>query len=352
VITDAQCAPLLIAWYLANKRDLPFRRTDDPYCIWVSEIMAQQTRMTALLPYYERFVKRFPDIDALASAEEGDVLKAWEGLGYYSRARNLHRAARIVKERYGGAFPCDHAKIRELPGIGEYTAGAILSIAFDRPVPAVDGNVLRVFARLDGIEGLITNPENRRRITETVGELLRQGSARVLTQALMELGALVCVPGTPRCEACPVAELCRAYAAGRQNELPVLPVKGKPVVEHRIIAILCCKGCMLVRQRVETMLKHLWEYPGISYDPIKQKPEQALRQWLDDFDVKYNRLTILGSARHVFTHRIWEMTGYKIEAEDTVEIPGCRWVDRETLETLAFPAALKHFHKSSPLVIP
>jgi A/G-specific adenine glycosylase len=294
--------------------------------------------MAMVLPFYERFIRRFPNVSALAAANEGEVLKAWEGFGYYTRARNLHRAAQIVCDQHGGVFPCEYHAVRALPGIGDYTAGAILSIAFGQPVPAVDANVLRVFARLDHIEGIITSPPNKRRVTGAVGELLKKGSPRVLTQAIMELGALVCLSGIPRCDSCPVADMCAARESGCPHTLPQLPARKEKEIIHRIVLVVRCKEHVLVRKRTTGLLKGMWDF--LSDEHMHH--------------VKGYHLTILGESRHVFTHRVWEMSGYQTETDQMVCVPGCVWVDRETFERLPFPAALKQYtkHINSPIVIP
>ena len=214
-------SPALLNWFYANHRILPFRSDPTPYHVWLSEIMLQQTRVSAALPYYERFLAALPDIPALAACEEEKLHKLWEGLGYYSRVRNLQKAAKIVCEQYGGELPADYDALRALPGIGDYTAGAIASISFGLPVPAVDGNVLRVFSRLYNDDGLITDPKVKRAFTARVMEHQPPAAPGDYNQALMELGALVCVPnGAPLCEQCPLAHLCQARAAGTTLSLP------------------------------------------------------------------------------------------------------------------------------------
>ena len=214
-------SPALLDWFYKNRRSLPFREDPTPYHVWLSEVMLQQTRVSAVLPYYYRFLEELPDIPALAACEEEKLHKLWEGLGYYSRVRNLQKAARIVCEQYGGELPADYDAIRALPGIGDYTAGAICSISFGIPVPAVDGNVLRVFSRLYNDPGVITDPAVKKAFTARVMEHQPPAAPGDYNQALMELGALVCVPnGAPLCEQCPLARLCQARAAGTALSLP------------------------------------------------------------------------------------------------------------------------------------
>ena len=204
----------LLAWYRAHRRDLPWRRTRDPYAIWISEAMLQQTRVETVIPYWERFLARFPDVEALATADADDVIACWAGLGYYSRARNLHRAAQIVVERHAGRLPADVELLRELPGVGRYTAGAVASIAFDRPAPIVDGNVARVLARLFGIAADVRSRAVQERLWREAEELARGEDPGALNQALMELGAMVCTPRAPRCADCPWSRRCAAFAHG------------------------------------------------------------------------------------------------------------------------------------------
>ncbi|MBX9599523.1 MAG: A/G-specific adenine glycosylase [Bryobacteraceae bacterium] len=249
----------LLSWYDAHARDLPWRRTRDPYRIWLSEIMLQQTRVAAVIPYYERFLERFPTVPALASAPEQEVLAAWAGLGYYSRARNLQKAARQV----GNVFPSDYAAIRALPGIGEYTAAAIASIAFDLPHAVLDGNVMRVLARVNNDPGDLASPAARRRLQQSADALLDRRNPGRFNQALMELGATVCLPRDPRCLVCPVAAHCAARREGRQNELPVKLRKARAVEEMRTLWIVRNRGRFLLRQ-VDAGSKRLagfWELP-------------------------------------------------------------------------------------------
>jgi A/G-specific adenine glycosylase len=243
-------SPALLDWFYKNHRILPFRTDPSPYHVWLSEIMLQQTRVSAALPYYERFLAALPDIPALAACEEEKLHKLWEGLGYYSRVRNLQKAARIVCEQYGGQLPADYDALRALPGIGEYTAGAIASISFGLPVPAVDGNVLRVFARLYNDPRLVTDPQVKREFTARVMEHQPPAKAGDYNQALMELGALVCLPnGAPLCEQCPLGTLCRARAAGTALSLPQkTPPKARRITPVTV-ALVLNEGRVLLQQR-------------------------------------------------------------------------------------------------------
>ena len=247
-------APLL-QWFNANKRLLPFRQEPSAYHIWVSEIMLQQTRVAAAIPYYERFIAALPDPAALAACEPDALRKLWQGLGYYNRVSNMQKAARIVCEQYGGDLPADYEALRSLPGIGDYTAGAVASIAFGIPVPAVDGNVLRVFARLYNDDADVMTPAAKKAFTVRVVDQMPKATPGPYNEALMELGALVCVPGAPRCEVCPLAQLCQGYAAGRAAELPVKPApKAKGRVPVTVALIESERGVLLQRRPARGLL--------------------------------------------------------------------------------------------------
>ena len=258
----------LLAWYSRVKRDLPWRRTRDPYAIWISEIMLQQTRVAAALPFYECFMRRFPTVQTLADASEPEVLAQWAGLGYYSRARNLHKTARAVVAA-GGQFPANLEALLALAGIGAYTAAAIASIAYDLPHAAVDGNLLRVLARLDNDPSDIANPRTRSRFTERAQALLDPKRPGEFNQAMMELGATVCLPKSPRCEGCPVVSHCAAHAAGRQSELPV-KLRRQAKVEIEIVALLIVRnGRILLTERAADagQMAGFWELPDTSALP-------------------------------------------------------------------------------------
>lgn len=253
----------LLAWYRAQRRDLPWRRTRDPWAIWVSETMLQQTRVETVIPYWERFLARFPSPAALADAPLDDVLGLWAGLGYYGRARNLKRAAEQVVERFAGRVPDDPEALATLPGVGRYTAGAIASIAYDRPAPIVDGNVARVLARLLGIREEIERPAVRERLWQEAAALAGGEAPGDLNQALMELGALVCVPRAPRCDACPVADACDARAAGDADALPRRAPRRAPKTVHAVAALVRRRGrALAVRRPARGLLGGLWELPG------------------------------------------------------------------------------------------
>ena len=252
---------LLLPWYDRFHRELPWRGVQDPYAIWVSETMLQQTRVETVRSYFPRFMARFPSLAALAQAPLEDVLKCWEGLGYYRRAQNLHRGAQQVMDAYGGRLPADPAALRRITGIGPYTAGAIASIAFGIPCPAVDGNVIRVVSRVAGIREDVAVPSVARQITATAASWIPAQRAGDFNQALMDLGASHCCPGTPDCARCPLASLCNAYATGDAEELPHKSRSTPPRLLPYDVVLLRQENRMLLRQRTENLLQGLWVFP-------------------------------------------------------------------------------------------
>ena len=303
--------PMLV-WYNENARDLPWRRTKDPYLIWVSEIMLQQTRVEAVLGYYERFTSALPTVTDLALCPEDRLLKLWEGLGYYSRARNMQKAARIVCESYAGQMPASAAALMKLPGIGEYTAGAISSIAFGQAEPAVDGNVLRVIARLEAISDNILNESVKKKIREELRGLYdaNDGTFGLLNQAFMDLGAGVCLAGSaPKCDICPISSYCRCFELGLQSELPVRVKKQKRRIEKRTVLLLHRDETYAIRKRPDSgLLSGLYEFPNetgeLSSDDALAKAESLGLMPL--------RIKKLSAAKHIFSHVEWHMTGYEI----------------------------------------
>ena len=271
----------LLGWYDKNARKLPWRDNPTPYRVWVSEIMLQQTRVETVKPYFERFVREVPDVTALAAVPEDRLLKLWEGLGYYSRARNLQKAAKMVLEEYGGTLPAEPKELRKLPGVGEYTAGAISSIAYGRPEPAVDGNVLRVLARLKADGRDVRNPAVKRGEAEELRKIYPQERCGAFTQALMELGATVCLPnGAPLCGSCPLAGLCEGLRTGRAASLPVLLPKPPRRIEERTVFLLLCGGKAALQKRPETgLLAGMWEFPCAPEKLSAQKARETLATW-------------------------------------------------------------------------
>ncbi len=330
---------LLLAWYDDHARTLPWRGVRDPYHTWVSETMLQQTRVETVLGYYERFLTRFPTIADLAAAPEDDVLKMWEGLGYYSRARNLHKGAKQVVADFGGIIPADAEMLRKISGIGPYTAGAIASIAFDRPVPAVDGNVIRVVSRLRGIRENVGIPSVRRALEGEAAALVPAERPGDFNQALMDLGATVCTPGTPSCDRCPLRECCEAFADGDAEDLPVLPRKNPPRVIDYALCLIFSGGRVLMRQRTEAMLRGLWVFPMIEGKPaLRQLPSEVKK--LTRLPVSSIRSA--GEAKHVFTHQVWQMQLFTMDAPSDAAAPaGYSFISVDGLSSLAIPTAVK-----------
>lgn len=336
----AQIGEALLNWFAIHQRDLPWRRSRDAYRIWVSEVMLQQTRVEAVRPYYERWFEQFPTLSALAAAHQEQVLKAWEGLGYYSRARNLHSAAQDVVARYGGEVPDDPEAVAGLKGVGPYTAGAVLSIAFNRPVPAVDGNVMRVFSRLFLIDDDIMQPATRQGMEQLALSLIPAGQAGNFNQALMELGALVCSPTSPKCLACPVAEYCRALAEGRQESLPVKAKAKAPRPVDMVAGVIFHEGrVLLVRRPPDGLLGGLWEFPG-----GEGAGGQALHRLLADrFGLHIEMDAHLTDVRHVFTHLVWDLKAYTAGVAPGSPVPaesdGLRWVLPAEISRFPLPVA-------------
>ena len=304
----------LLPWFERNARKLPWRATKDPYRIWVSEIMLQQTRVEAVIRYYHRFLDRLPDVAALAACPETELLKLWEGLGYYSRARNMQKAAREIVTAYGGEFPRTFKEIRALPGIGEYTAGAIASFAFDLPVPAVDGNVMRVAARLAACREDILSPATHRAVTAAVAAAQPKKRAGDFNQAAIELGALICLPNAaPKCGECPLAAVCEARARGIESELPVRKKAAPRKVEERTVLILR-EGdrVALCRRPSAGLLAGLFEPPCVPGRLRLDEVAALLRGW----GIAPLHLTPLESSAHLFTHIEWRMVGYEVILPD------------------------------------
>ena len=325
----------LLKWYDENKRTLPWRGAKDAYAVLVSEIMLQQTRAAAVIPYYGRFMEALPTVEALAACSEERLLKLWEGLGYYSRARNLHKAAKEVVSSYSGVFPADYDALRALPGVGDYTAAAVASIAFDLPAPAMDGNLTRVLSRFHGIREDVGIPSVKRRLLDLAREDMPSVRCGDFNQALMDLGAMVCVPGTPDCEACPLRPLCNAYQAGDAEDLPV-KTAAKPPKEIPLAAVIVtCRGRVWMRERKEALLRGLWVY-CLAEGGKQNDAEKALASLGIQAEHRQN----LGHARHVFTHRIWNMTVYHFEADSTNCKEG-RFVSLPEMLSLPMPTAMR-----------
>ena len=334
----------LLEWYHGHARILPWRENTEPYRVWVSEIMLQQTRVEAVKPYFERFLEQLPTIQHLAQAPEQQLLKLWEGLGYYNRVRNLQKAAQIICTQYAGEFPTDYRQIKALPGIGDYTAGAVCSISFGQPVPAVDGNVLRVVSRLTMDDRDILLQSVKRDVAEKLGEVYPKQQSGAFTQALMELGATVCLPnGTPACSQCPLKELCLARAAGQQLSLPVKAKKQPRRREQKTVLLLWHQGRLAVHRRpAKGLLARLWEYPNI--DGWLSPEEISI--WLEQQGIAAGRIEHIKNSRHIFTHVEWEMQSYQVFCSMVEEQQPFLWVLPHQLESeIALPAA---FQKNEP----
>lgn len=336
----------LLEWFYIHRRNLPFRTDPTPYHVWVSEIMLQQTRMTAAVPYYERFVGELPDIPSLADCSEERLHKLWEGLGYYSRVRNLQKAAQIVCKEYGSCLPADPAKLRALPGIGDYTAGAIASIGFGIPAPAVDGNVLRVFARLYNDRRDIALPAVK---ADTAARVMAQQpgvSPGDFNQALMELGALVCVPGEPDCSACPLEKLCLARQQGTAAELPCkAPPKPRRSCELTLALVRDCRGRWLLQKRPEHgVLAGLWQPLLLSETAMDASCALAAVRRLLPSARENSREPV--TAKHIFTHLEWHMKGYFFDTTEAFAPKDCVWTTAEQLQQeYTLPAAFKKLCK-------
>ena len=329
----------LLPWFSEHARDLPWRKDREPYHVWLSEIMLQQTRVEAVKGYYDRFLTRLPSISHLANAEETELLKLWEGLGYYSRARNLQKAARVIVEQYHGVFPTDYAAIRSLTGIGDYTAGAICSICFDQKTPAVDGNVLRVLSRLLDDHGCTDDPKVKRRFSDLLREVYPV-EAGTFTQSLMELGATVCLPnGAPKCEVCPMGDLCLARQRQTIDELPVRAEKSPRKQQDMTVFLLTCGDKLALRKRPDNgLLAGLYELPNLHGT---LSPDEIIQQ-AEEWGLRPQFLEKTVGRSHIFTHIRWNMTGARLHC--AAENHEFIWADRKEVTTrYALPTAFRQF---------
>ena len=328
----------LLDWYQENKRILPWRISKNPYCIWISEIMLQQTRIEAVKSYYSRFMQEIPNIHDLANIQEERLLKLWEGLGYYNRARNLQKAAKIIEQSYQGKMPSTYEKLITLPGIGDYTAGAIASIAFNEKVPAVDGNVLRVISRIIGSKKDILLPETKKEISKLLTNIMPQQAGN-FNEALMELGELLCVPnGEPTCSKCPLNKICKAYQENLVNEIPVRCKKVKRKIEEMTVLVLTTKeGKIAIRKRTKQgVLKDMYEFPHLE----KNYTEEQLINYLQEKKILAEKIEFLGNFKHIFTHIEWKMIAYLVIVKK--EELDYMWVTQEELKKkYALPTAFK-----------
>ncbi|WP_077610462.1 A/G-specific adenine glycosylase [Clostridium sp. Marseille-P2415] len=330
----------LLSWYREHARALPWRERPEPYRVWISEIMLQQTRVEAVKPYFERFMEALPGIPDLAGIQEDRLLKLWEGLGYYSRAKNLKKAAELLVEQYGGALPASYGELKKLPGIGSYTAGAIASIAFGIPVPAVDGNVLRVISRVTGSREDILKQSVRRDMEEKLKAVMPADAAGSYNQGLIEIGAMVCVPnGAPLCGRCPLASVCLARIKGLTGVIPVKTPPKARRLEDKTVMLLWFHGRVAIRKRDDTgLLASLYEFPNLD-------GHLDGKTILTHLGVKEAGITPLPAAKHVFSHVEWHMTGFRIELKE--EPAGdFLWVTPEDMKkTYSLPGAFKAYTK-------
>ncbi len=307
--TRKAIATRLLPWFSAHKRSMPWRSNRTPYRVWISELMLQQTRVDQATPYFHRFMKRFPSLKSLADASQEDVLKQWEGLGYYSRARNLHKAARIIAAQHGGRFPRTYDEILALPGVGSYTAAAIGSLAFNLDLAVLDGNVIRVLSRLFAYTKDTRSSAARKELQALTNELLVEGNAGNYNEAMMELGATVCLPQNPLCNTCPVSSVCLGYSSGRPTDYPVLaPRKKVPHIVVGAAVVVNRKGEVLIAQRRDQdMLGGLWEFPGgkqESGETIQQCIERELRE---ELGINVDIRAFLTTVKHAYSHFTMEM---------------------------------------------
>lgn len=335
----------LLGWFERKQRVLPWRENRDPYRVWVSEIMLQQTRVDTVIPYYNRFMEKFPTLGDLAEAELEDVYRLWEGLGYYSRAKNLHTAVQEVQEQYGGTVPDTPAEIHKLKGVGPYTAGAILSIAYGLPEPAVDGNVMRVLSRIFLIKEDITKAKSRKIFEELVRKIISKGNPSFFNQALMELGALICTPKSPNCIACPVQSYCLARKEGVQEQLPIKKKGKQPRNVEMAVGLLKDEKdkWLICRRPDEGLLANLWEFPGVEV-PSEKEAKEVLSQFLyQEFGMKSIPSESLLQYNHVFSHLVWDihlylcrLVGREEGNESTREYA---WVSLEEMASYPFSAS-------------
>ena len=342
----------LTTWYQINARSLPWRTPvgsssrPDPYHIWISEIMLQQTRVEAVKDYYTRFLKRLPDVSSLAGVSHDELMKLWQGLGYYSRANNLQRAAIQIMEEYGGSFPEHYEEILTLPGIGEYTAGAIASIAFGESVPAIDGNVYRIYTRLCGDDSDITKTPFKKKLRSLLSNAIPVTEPGSYNQAWMDLGATVCLPnGAPLCSECPLREFCTAYKEDSWSLYPVKPPKKKRKIEDKTIILLEYQGTYLIQKRPpKGLLAGLWEFPSEEGFVSPEKLQELLAQW----DTGADSIELLGRGKHIFSHIEWHMICYLIHLNRLPSVPPANegvWISTQKMQKeYSIPSAFRAYY--------
>ncbi|WP_069130234.1 A/G-specific adenine glycosylase [Rhodohalobacter halophilus] len=344
---SGKAAQDLLDWYQKNKRDLPWRNTDSPYKIWVSEIMLQQTRVDTVIPYYHRFLEAFPTVHALAEANQQQVLKLWEGLGYYSRGRNLYQAAKMVVDEFDGKIPDDYKTITKLKGIGPYTAAAVLSIAFEKKHAVVDGNVLRVMARYFGIQNDIRSGKTKRQIQRLADEMISENSPGDFNQAVMELGATVCTPTNPKCEDCPLSVDCVAYQTVQTDTIPYKsPAKKVPHHHIGVGLIVNQKNELLIALRPnDAMLGGLWEFPGGKQEKGEKIEETVSRELSEELGVSVQVFDKFMQLKHAYSHFKITMHAFWCSIVDGSPKPisgkEIQWVTLNQIDRYPFPKANK-----------
>ena len=342
-------ADILLAWYNGCKRDLPWSKDKDPNKIWVSEVMLQQTRVEAVKPYFERWIERFPTLQSLAAAEEEEVVRYWQGLGYYSRARNLLKGVREVSQSYGGQVPETKEEITSLSGVGDYTAGAILSIAYNRKEAAIDGNVLRVFSRLYCIEEDVSTLGAKKIIRELVNKEMPEDDPGDFNQALMDLGATICIPKTPRCALCPLEEHCCAKAKGLEGQLPVKKKKIPPKDVRLLAGVIRQGDSFLLHQRPNKgLLAGMWEFPTVEIKTAEDDMSTFRRMLLEETGQEIELERLLLQCIHTFSHRQWDISFYYCIVRSGSRIPDGRqyqWVNRQEWPQLSFAGPHRKMEK-------
>lgn len=332
-----QVKDALVSWFLEEKRDLPWRKTKDPYKIWVSEVMLQQTKVDTVIPYYERFIAKYPSLESLANAKEEELLKEWEGLGYYSRARNLQAGVKEVVEAYDGIVPKTRKEISTLRGVGPYTAGAVLSIAYGVPEHAVDGNVMRVLSRVLFIKEDIAKPKTKKIFEEAVMELIDEENPSAFNQGLMELGAVICTPTKPKCLLCPVREYCTAFFEGMQEQLPIKTINKKTKI-HKVKSIVIedNTGRILLEKRPSKgLLANMWQFPMIELPTSAHTVEEVIEH---DYGVEIVKGQELIDFKHVFSHLVWELESFEAKLRVEKELSStCKWFTKEEIDELPMP---------------
>lgn len=362
IVNNSELVQTLLHWFDRNSRDLPWRKTYDPYHVWISEIMLQQTQMERGVEYFLRWVQRFPDIAAVADADEQEILKYWQGLGYYARARNLHRAAKIILLEYLGEVPCEYTQLLALPGIGPYTAAAIASVAGNRNIAVVDANVSRLYARLYDIKEPIKSSEAQKKITAIANLLLPEGRARIYNQALMDFGGLICKPRTPLCDKCNLSRWCVAFREGTVALRPMTSPKREVIAQQRVAAVILNRGKIFIQQRqAKDIWGGLWEFPGGAIEDAVGLEEALVQKIFEITGLRIKVLRPIITVRHQYTHHkitlhsylcVLEKTDIKVRLKDACDY---RWLYPEQTSDFGFPAGprkiLEFIRSSCPEIL-